>query len=82
MKKTEIMKYIEKTLFDKLSIEIDSTNPNAFIRELGIDSISLMALTVYLENQYDIVADAIFENYDNEIKLIDIVNFVFKQIND
>lgn len=80
MKKDEVMKYIEEVLLNELSIELNSPSTEALVRESGIDSISLMALTVYLENKYGIVGDEIFVNYDNDIKFIDIIDIVLEQI--
>ena len=80
MKKDDVMKYIEDVLLNELSIELISPSQEAFVRESGVDSVSLMALTVYLENKYGIVGDDIFVNYDNDIKFIDIINLVLRQI--
>lgn len=80
MKSNDIMKYIKYILTDELSLAIGPLAPEQFIREAGVDSVSLMALTVYLENQYNVECDEIFINYENDIRFQDLIDIVLKQV--
>ncbi len=76
----EIMDYIEMILRTELNLQIGTISPTCLIRETGIDSVSLMALTVYLENKYEISCDEIFLNYENDLRFCDVIQIVFEQL--
>ena len=80
MKSNDIMEYIKHILTFELSLPIGSLTPEKFIREVGVDSVSLMALTVYLENQYNVECDEVFINYENDIRFQDLIDIVLKQV--
>lgn len=80
MNEKSIISYIESVLVDELSINCKLENIDVEIRSVGVDSIALMALIVYLENEYDIVCDSLFENYEENLSFRDIVNVVIDQV--
>lgn len=57
MNKDNIILLIEEILNNELELNINNIEPDKTLLELGIDSISLMSLIVYLEEKLSIEID-------------------------
>lgn len=76
MGKDNYLGFVKHILEDELSLGSINLEGDMAIRDVGIDSISLMALLVYIENEYNVCMDEIFMCYQEQITFSDIINLL------
>lgn len=78
----KILKVINSILSEQLNIN-SAIRENTHILEIGLDSIGIMILLVYLENAFEMEIDIepIFEKEYEAIQISDIIDSVIRGIN-
>jgi acyl carrier protein len=81
MNDNAVLESIIRILSENVEIEVDKgVQPSDNLRNHGIDSVALMALTVYIENEFDISMDEIYEFEMDNITFKDLIELVNKEL--
>lgn len=69
-------------LFANKNGNIELTDELSLVKDLGYDSLSLVQLVVVLENEFDIVFEGEYLNFDKIIKIGNLYNTIINLLNE